>query len=1012
MRPMRTWFGPGYRGEGIVGNATTRRYTDSTGQPQVDIQEGEAIIPAGVVELRVHGVNGGTPEQNLHDPNPVRVAGDDTAGFYRRRSELVTGPDRTVEAYNWSSINSKKRVRAWWLVLFPFAAANFAGWLLPKDQNPKLRTTAQVLVRLIGLCVTILAIVGSALVFVDLIGVQCGTVAGCKTNFTWGWVGSIADWGIIDDRPVRLAVAYSFLPALALLVLWLLGRRSSAYEAYGAGTPTTEEPIGEVIDTVRMDRVEFWQAPDVVYVQAWLHATAALSALTAVMAFAIREIAPGAQHHDTLMALGMTALAVVAVAAVAVAGISKMHQIPRKRLRKQDAAFFHPRWSWIPAGAAIALYGATSWLGWISIGGAETDQAPLEAVRNGLIWTTFAAGAMVFALAVIVGALRSAVFAFVAGPALFYFMAQSGPEPNFTWLSGGAWLAIELVMAVAGVAWYSWRAAGQQGPPRPGDHTSNPVWIFGTTALIIVAGAAAFIRIDGTVLKAATVLIPLLYLGLQFSTQIRHGHDYPAKEEMREGTAAVIAALGVISMLTAVSSGAVFVAGRLGETRPIPRLSAGGSSDFCVSTVICYPAEVGWFSLAALAGFVALGITVGLRLLLLNRLRWRSKGPDLCADFDKAEVPDIAYDIDGGCTDPEHNTERLGFTKRAVNARWFANVTDDADWVISAAVMTTLTLLVAAVVARLEDTLPTSTTNIIFDVAAWLVGFVVVGVAFLVYSARDNKQMRETMGILWDVMSFFPRRFHPLAPPCYAERSVIDVRNRVIYMTTRGADMTRVADSNVILVAHSEGTLITTAALLSLLPGEHTASSDITAHPGHPEPTGNELQRVAFVTYGCMLARLYGRAWPDQLPEQTLAGLKHALEGTGARPPYGGDEFPMHPAGKLSRWINFGRYSDYLGGRVFQGLQRKPVVSDRQPEGDQRCDDVFFIDPVRRWRWHGQLDHARLWRHSFDYESDMEDPRLREHIWAVARVFRGEQEAAVLTDYPWMTACEADHDTT
>ena len=87
---------------------------------------------------------------------------------------------------------------------------------------------------------------------------------------------------------LRLAVAYSLLPALAILVLWLLGRRSRHYEDYGAGQPIESADgkpfqgwIGPEIDSVRMDRVEFWQAPDVVYVQAWLHATAGLSASAA-----------------------------------------------------------------------------------------------------------------------------------------------------------------------------------------------------------------------------------------------------------------------------------------------------------------------------------------------------------------------------------------------------------------------------------------------------------------------------------------------------------------------------------------------------------------------------------------------------------------------------------------------------------------------------------------------------------------------------------------------------------
>lgn len=1003
---MRTWIGPSYRAEGVVGNSITKRYRDDQGQKVEEHQQGEPVIPDGVVELRVHGVNGGTPEHNLHDPSPIRVAGDDTAGFYRRRHGLSTGPDRIVEAYNWSAINSRKSIRAWWLILFPFAAANFAGWLLPKGMTALWRTIAQIIVRLIGICVTMLAVLGVALVFVDLIGLQCGQLEECTTGFVWSWVGAVGDWSLVGTEPTHLALAYSLFPALAILVLWLLGRRSSrAYENYGAGTPATDKATGQRIDDIRIDRVEFWQAPDVVYVQAWLHATAGLSILAAVTAFIIREVAPGSQHHETLYVLGLASLIVAGLCALAEAGISRMHQIPTKWLRKKHANFLIPRWSWIPAGTAIGLYAATFWLGWISGPSATPDQPPLEAIRNSLIWISVVAIALVFILGVVVAAQRSVALAVGAGIAVFGAIVQNSDGYRITWLTGGQWLFVELALAAAGGAWYLRVARDTPDQPDPADHSKNPVWIYGSTAFVVVVGAASFVRVNAIWMKIAACAIPVVYLGAQFAIQIWNGHDYPAKEEMREGQAAIIAGLGVTAALTAISAGAVFVAGRLGTSMALPRSVAGGPSDACPLGVICYPAEIGWYSLTALAGIAVLLVGVALRALLLPRARWRLARKRDCAYYDKQKVPDRSYDNAGSCDNDKHDAARLKFVKHAIAARWQANITDDADWIISGAVMTTLTLLVAAAVARLDGNLPTETGDALFSWAAGAVALIAAGAGLLIYTARDNQQIRETMGILWDVMSFFPRRFHPLAPPCYAERAVLDVRNRIIYTTTRGKDAATIPDSHVIVVAHSEGTLITTAALLSLMPDDgRVAKPDVTPHPGHPQPTGGELDRVAFVTYGCMLARLYGRAWPDQLPEARLIGLKRRLERPHASAPPGPTGF-VHPRpDKIPRWINFGRYSDYLGGRVFQELQRKPTHRLEVPPGDQRSDDVFFVDPTRRWRWYGQLEHARIWRHSFDYESDQEDPRFREHVWAIARVFRDENETEVLGDYEWMTA--------
>jgi hypothetical protein len=196
-----------------------------------------------------------------------------------------------------------------------------------------------------------------------------------------------------------------------------------------------------------------------------------------------------------------------------------------------------------------------------------------------------------------------------------------------------------------------------------------------------------------------------------------------------------------------------------------------------------------------------------------------------------------------------------------------------------------------------------------------------------------------------------------------------------------------------LVIAHSEGTLITAAALLSLqqrdLAGRiDRADPQIFVSPGHPDPAGTELAGVCWVTYGCMLRRIFTRAWPDQLPLDDLADLKRELEGYEPGAWAGRERFPLPPEGKVARWINFGRYTDYLGGRVFAELQAKPTVRDRCPErkAEQRRDDLFLWDPTRRWRYVGQVEEPRMWTHSFDYQSDMEDPRLRAHVEAAATV--------------------------
>jgi hypothetical protein len=132
-----------------------------------------------------------------------------------------------------------------------------------------------------------------------------------------------------------------------------------------------------------------------------------------------------------------------------------------------------------------------------------------------------------------------------------------------------------------------------------------------------------------------------------------------------------------------------------------------------------------------------------------------------------------------------------------------------------------------------------------------------------------------------------------------------------------------------------------------------------------------------------MLRRLFGRAYPLAVRRTDLVALKAALEHHG---PVEGDTFPIPPASRPPYWMNFGRHSDYLGGRVFTDLQRPPPHSTQD-----RPDDLFFGDPTRRWRFRGQTQQARLWRHSFDYLDDAEDPRFADHVARIIQHLRIRQ---------------------
>ncbi|MFB9569311.1 hypothetical protein ACFFRS_20310 [Saccharopolyspora hordei] len=143
-----------------------------------------------VVELRVHGILGATGDELTDSVASVDVAGDGIGRIMRPADRLrrpVPGPvlsagdrsvPRIVEGYVWGGMTSGGLAKATWALLFPFALANMAHWMLPPVQtrNPVSRvlsTVLRALLRLSALLLTMLFVAQLTVISLDMVAAQC-----------------------------------------------------------------------------------------------------------------------------------------------------------------------------------------------------------------------------------------------------------------------------------------------------------------------------------------------------------------------------------------------------------------------------------------------------------------------------------------------------------------------------------------------------------------------------------------------------------------------------------------------------------------------------------------------------------------------------------------------------------------------------------------------------------------------------------------------------------------------
>lgn len=216
--------------------------------------------------------------------------------------------------------------------------------------------------------------------------------------------------------------------------------------------------------------------------------------------------------------------------------------------------------------------------------------------------------------------------------------------------------------------------------------------------------------------------------------------------------------------------------------------------------------------------------------------------------------------------------------KQISTARAQAGVTDRAPTIVAALILCTIVAFVVVGVLsplvrpsgawatwldggwqrRIAELLPAFGQTVTTLLIAGLVG--------LAYKGFRDRRTRRVIAVLFDVVTFWPHAAHPLGPPCYAERAVPDLWDRIRALAN---------GSEVVIAAHSQGTIISAAVMI---------------RDDHPR------EHVALLTFGAPLRRLYARNFPAYFGFQAFDSIRRDAS---------------------RRWLNLWAYTDPIGGWVF-----------------------------------------------------------------------------------------------
>jgi hypothetical protein len=456
-----------------------------------------------------------------------------------------------------------------------------------------------------------------------------------------------------------------------------------------------------------------------------------------------------------------------------------------------------------------------------------------------------------------------------------------------------------VVLLIAGVAGlvsaglFAWLQPS--GPAGPAASLPGMAGVVGWTVLAIAV--------------ALTLALVSMILGLRGSRGTLTGGPF------------VTLAMGFVLLNAVLLGVGIWVAHLVGPVTSDAAAAAGARAIYVPYLITSGIPLVAW---AALAAVVVFGLVEVGRWWRVRQLpsAMHDAYRDQARAFvdDQLGAPQIWYQ---SALEPDQKWER-----KVARTQFMARVPLDASWLLWGMILAQVTVTLCVWQFHVQP--PVVIRNIGLSVA----GLILPALMGFLYSAWSDPTKRRTVCVVWDVGTFWPRSYHPLSPPCYCERAVPELQRRMWWLRDHGG--------RVMLVAHSQGAMLATAALVQ---------PDCRAHDDRP----------SLITFGSPVVKLYAWGFPAYVTRSLLTALA-----------------PGGPGG-VEDWRNYFYPTDPIGGAVARCLS--PADSPRV--------DQDLLDPEECWYVYGQPEpapqgHSGYWA----------DPR----VWADAdQMAASEQRIAVST---------------